>query len=439
MGLGYVGLTLASTLADVGFNVCGVEIRDNVLAMLEKGEAHFHEPGLNEQLHKVIGLGTFKAHKHIPAGRRNTVYIITVGTPLGSNGRSRMDIMENVGREVAEHLKDGDLVIMRSTVMIGTTRDFVVPILNKAGVQYDLAFCPERTLEGQALPELRRLPQIVGGLTPEANIRAAQLFQFVTPTVVRVNDVETAEMIKLVDNAQRDVQFAYANEIARLCDKVGISATEVISAGKLGYPRTNLPAPGPVGGHCLEKDPYILAEGLEKFGITPEITLTSRKVNERQIGEVVDHLKQTASSFATFPPNPIITIAGIAFKGRPATDDLRGTMAIPLIKAIAEAFPGAKLRGYDAVVPPEQIKSLDLEPVSTLEQAFSGSNLLIIQNNHPCFANMPVERLASAMAKPGIVYDFWNHFSARELHMPHGTGYMALGSHAWFTLQENPS
>lgn len=434
LGLGYVGLTLAVAMSDVGFKVTGVEIRDEVLDKLANHEPHFHEPGLAEQLQKVMSVGRLQTVKYIPESVDVSVFIITVGTPLSSDGVARMDMIENVSREVAQHLKDGDMVIMRSTVKIGTTRDVVVPILNSAGVKYDLVFCPERTLEGKALSELRQLPQIVGGINQNANQRAAHLFQMLTPTVVKVSDVETAEMIKLIDNSQRDAQFAYANEVARLCDAIGISASEVISAGKLGYPRTNLPMPGPVGGPCLEKDPYILAESLEKYDIVPEMTMAGRRINERLMIEVATHLKHITSGLPDFPDNPVITVAGIAFKGRPATDDLRGTTAIPLIKALRDVYPNACFRGFDAVASNEDIKSLGLEPVDELENSFSDSSLLVIHNNHLCFADMPIERLALKMAKPGIVYDFWNSFSARKLELPDGVGYMALGSHGWFKL-----
>ncbi|MBI3707772.1 MAG: nucleotide sugar dehydrogenase, partial [Proteobacteria bacterium] len=287
LGLGYVGLPLAAVMADAGFDVLGIEIRDAVRERLARGEPHFYEPGLESLLKRVIRQGRLRIARNIPAGCAATVFLVTVGTPLDTQGRARMDMIENVTREVAAHLKAGDLVIMRSTVKLGTTRRLVIPILDSVGVSYDLAFCPERTLEGQALAELRNLPQVVGGATLSANIRASQLFQFLTATVVRVSSLETAEMIKLIDNTQRDVSFAFANEVARMCDAVGIGAMEVIRAGKLGYARTNLPMPGPVGGPCLEKDPYILAEGLAERGITPEITLAARNVNRRQPEESV--------------------------------------------------------------------------------------------------------------------------------------------------------
>ncbi len=225
LGMGYVGLTLAAVMADAGFRVLGVEIRDDVLALLAIGKAHFHEPGLSEKLGRAVANGSLSFAKHMPPDWAGTVFIITVGTPLDEKRRSRIDMVERVAGEVAALLKPHDLVIMRSTVKLGTTRAIVMPILERAGVPYDLAFCPERTLEGDALAELRHLPQIVGGVSASATARAAQIFQALTPTVVRVSDIETAEMIKLVDNAQRDVAFAYANEIdMRVSDAVSASA-----------------------------------------------------------------------------------------------------------------------------------------------------------------------------------------------------------------------
>jgi UDP-N-acetyl-D-mannosaminuronic acid dehydrogenase len=429
LGLGYVGLTLAATMADIGFEVLGVEIRSEVRDALAKGNPHFHEPGLKERLQRVLRTAHFKCVENIPKGWDGNVYIITVGTPLSPEGHSRMDMVENVGYEVAQNLKDGDLVIMRSTVKLGTTRRIITPVLGSTGKRFDLAFCPERTLEGQALIELRQLPQIVGGMSNAAAMRASQLFQFITPTVVRVSDVETAEMIKLIDNAQRDVAFAYANEVARACDAIGVSAAEVIQAGKLGYPRTNLPMPGPVGGPCLEKDSHILAEGLRELGVEPEITMAARRINERQPAEVVAHLQRVTSELAGFSSNPVISFMGIAFKGVPATDDLRGTMAWPILNQVRSVFPGAIIRGFDAVVSENDIRSFGLVPVATLEEAYRDASLVMILNNHRIFSDMDIEQLTAIMAQPSLVYDFWNFFKAADLHLPSGVAYMALGSH----------
>ncbi len=429
VGLGFVGVTLGAVMADCGFYVSGIEIRDEVIEMLKKGEPHFHEPGLADLLRRVIKQGRFNVSKHIPNDISARVYFITVGTPLGKDGRVRTDMIENVTREVAQHLQDGDMVILRSTVKLGLTRELVLPILEKSGKHFDLAFCPERTVEGYAMSELRQLPQIVGGLNLHSSIRAAQLFQFITPSVVQVSDLETAEMIKLVDNSHRDVYLAYGNEVARMCDAMGISATEVIQMGRLGYPRTNVYMPGPVGGPCLEKDPHILAEGLEEFGVVPEISQAARLVNERQPSEVASFLAKTLKRLAGFPKNPIISLLGIAFKGRPETDDLRGTMARPIFHEIKKQFPDAEFRGFDPVVSRKAIQEFGLEPCEKLEDAFQESHLVLILNNHLLFSKMNLEGLALNLARPALIYDFWSNFSGREISMPDKVSYMALGSH----------
>ena len=429
LGLGYVGLTLATVMAEVGFEVFGVEIREDVVSALKRGESHFHEPGIEERLKRVIEDERLHVSSTIPEACPATVYIITVGTPLDSRGAARLDMVEHVGHEVAKVLRDGDLVIMRSTVKLGTTRNVVKKILEKSGRSFELAFCPERTLEGQALEELRTLPQIVAGGDHSTGMRAAHIFQFITPTVVRVSDFETGEMIKMVDNSQRDVAFAFANEVARLCDASGVSAYEVISAGKLGYPRTNLPMPGPVGGPCLSKDPYILAESFEGMGIEPEMALAARRINERQPEEIAEYLRNEASALSDFPAEPVVAMLGIAFKGRPATDDLRGTMARPILDVVRKQFPAGIYRGYDAEVGDQEIEEFGLVPCPTIDQATRGAHLVMILNNHEVFGTMQLEDLAHEMGRPSIVYDLWNTFVTSDLRLPKGCHYVALGSH----------
>lgn len=429
LGLGYVGLTLATVMAEVGYDVLGVEIRDDVLELLRSGVPHFYEPGLAERLRKVVASGRLRVVKRIPEDCRASVHIVTVGTPLDSQGVVRLDMIRNVTSEIAQHLRGGELVIMRSTVKLGTTKTTVLPLLRESGQDFDLAFCPERTIEGNALRELRELPQIVGGIDLKSQLRAAQLFQFLTPTIVRVSDIETAEMIKMVDNSYRDVCFAYANEIARICDAVGISAVEVINSGKLGYPRVNLPLPGPVGGPCLSKDPYILQQSLAGTSLRPEITLAARSVNESQPDESIAAVRRVLAHRPDWPEEPVIVLMGVAFKGRPATNDLRGTMAVPIFEAVKKYFPKARYKGFDAMVSAEDMRAFGLEPCPSLPDAMTGANLALILNNHKIFADMPLEDLAAVMARPGLVYDYWNHFTAASLALPSGVGYMALGSH----------
>lgn len=428
IGMGYVGLTLSVAMAAVGFKVHGIEIRGDVLEMLKRGEPHFWEPGLEEKLKQVIAAGNFTSADSFDQATPASVYVITVGTPLGPSGRARLDMIENATHQICEHLQDGALVILRSTVRIGTARNIVRPILEATGKKFAIAVCPERTLEGCALTELNELPQVIGADTRETQFRASQIFSALTATTVRVNTLEAAEVVKLIDNTYRDVMFGFANEVARLCDAVGISAQEVIRAGKLGYGRTNVALPGPVGGPCLEKDPHILIESARLYGIDLDITPASRRVNERQPEEVAAFLRKIAGSLANFPVSPVITLLGLAFKGFPATNDLRGTMAKPIFEAMKKSFPQATFRCFDPVVSAHEIRMFGLEPTPSLDEAFRGTNVVLILNNHAAFKSMTLNTKAKLLATPGFVYDFWNLFTGMGLKLPPNTAYYALGS-----------
>ena len=192
--------------------------------------------------------------------------------------------------------------------------------------------------------------------------------------------------------------------------------------------------PGLVGGPCLEKDSHILAEGLRELGVEPAITMAARRTNENQPAEVVGYLRQIISGLSGFAAKPVITLLGIAFKGQPATDDLRGSMSRPVLARLREAFPNAEFHGFDPVVSHADIRCFGLEPAAMLEQAFANSSLVLIMNNHSVFGTMPIQSLTAGMKKPGVVYDFWNLFKTADLHLPQGVIYMALGSHGLANL-----
>lgn len=412
VGLGYVGLTLAAAMADVGFRVVGVEKRPDVAQSIANGQAHFHEKGLDAILRAVIGAGRLSVAEQLTDVAPCQTYIITVGTPLDGDGKARLDMIANASREVADAMPDGALVLLRSTVKIGTARDVVKPILAATGKRFDLAMCPERTLEGNALSEIRHLPQIVGADDLATRQRAEELFRRLTSQVLSVSSLETAEIIKLADNTFRDVQFGFANEIARLCDAVGVSASEVIGTGKLGYPRTSIAMPGLVGGPCLEKDPHILVQSGRSYGVDLEITAAARQVNERQPIEcarfICDELDRRGAA-----PDAIVDLLGLAFKGVPETDDLRGAMSLHVAAALRQYRPGIRLRAYDPVVPAEAISALPagIEAIASSEDIGMGASAIVITNNHPAFSAISWSTLCNAMVANGFVYDFWNHFS----------------------------
>ncbi len=428
IGLGYVGLTLATVMAEVGLKVVGIEKRREVVDQTNAGKPHFSETGLEEALTRVTTSNMFVAHETLDPDSHCDAYVITVGTPLGPDGKARLDMIEAASRQVAENMQDGALIILRSTVMSGTARKVVAPILAASGKSFDIAMCPERTLEGRAMQELRELPQIVGADSQPTRDRAAALFRRLTNTTVEVSSLESAELIKLVDNTYRDVHFAFANEVARACDAIGVNAYEVITSGKLGYKRTNVPLPGLVGGPCLEKDPHILYQSVLEHGVELEITRTGRLVNERQPVETMGFVGREMARRDIVADAPV-AILGMAFKGMPATDDLRGSMSLKVLEALRAERPDAKIRLFDSVIAPAELDRLvpGCQVCKTQEDALEGAAVVLIANNHPALSKHSPKNMLDRMQSHGFIYDYWNHFSSLtegEL----GTSYYAVGN-----------
>lgn len=427
LGMGFVGLTLAVVMVECGFQVIGVEIDPNTVKRLESGDAHFFEVGLQARLRRALAGGALRFVSGLTTEDVShcSLFILTVGTPLDQSGAPRMDMVERATRQVTAVMPEGALVVLRSTVRLGTTRAVVKPILDATGKRYQLAYCPERTIEGNALAELRMLPQIVGGLVPEDAWRAAAVFQHMTPTTLRVSSLETAEAIKLLDNSYRDLFFAFGNEVALLCEAAGLDAVEVIGAGKMGYQRTSIAAPGFVGGPCLEKDPHILEHSMKDFRFVPELISIGRRLNER----VPDWVARSLAELLGDRREPLkIAICGLAFKGRPETDDVRGTPATLLTAAMRATFPGAELVGQDFAVASKVIRDqLGLTPVS-IDDAFAGASAVVIANNNARYEWIDLDRLMERMARPAVLYDCWSVLQLRPADAPEGVRYVRFGS-----------
>lgn len=429
VGLGYVGLTLAVVMAEAGFKVTGIERNPEIVKLVNSGKAHFLETGLDARLAIQVRKGNLIAFETLAdADPDVSVYILTVGTPLvNTTKRVNLDAMVSVSEEISARLKPDDLVILRSTVRIGVSRDLVKPILDKRGVPYRLAFCPERTLEGKALSELVSLPQIVGGLDDASSLRAGQLYGFLSPTIVRVSSLEAAEMIKLVNNTQRDLMFAFANEVAGYCDSVRISAPEVIQSANIGYARSALAKPGPVGGPCLEKDPYILSEGVSMVGGVAGLALLGRDINESLPSDTIAFSKTVLDKRVDASASPNVTIIGLAFKGVPETSDLRGTLAIPLIEEIRKQMPSARITGYDPACREDDLATLGIGIASDFDSAFEQADLVIFQNNNAKFGLLDLNSFSKLMREGGLIYDLWAQFDISSLELAKGVAYTGLG------------
>jgi UDP-N-acetyl-D-mannosaminuronic acid dehydrogenase len=245
---------------------------------------------------------------------------------------------------------------------------------------------------------------------------------------VQVSSLEAAEIVKLVDNTFRDVQFGFANEVARLCETYAVSAHEVIASGKLGYVRTNVALPGLVGGPCLEKDPHILMQSAKARGIDLEITRVSRMVNERQPKETVGFIV-AESQRRGFKKGAKLALMGMAFKGRPATDDLRGSMSIKVLDALMASPLTYNIHLYDPVIGAEELAAQfpAATACATLEDSVREADVVVIANNHPELARHLPADLALMMNPNGFIYDYWNNFSSLS-EIERGSVYFAVGN-----------
>lgn len=412
LGLGFVGLTLAAVLADIGFTVYGVDEQESVVASLRQGIPHFYESGLANQVRYLIGKRLF-VDTALPE-KECDIYIISVGTPVDQNHQPVLDDVEKACHQVGASLKVGDTVILRSTVPVGTTRNYCLPWLEKVsglkgGRDFSLVFAPERTIAGKALKELRTLPQIIGSLDPQGAEVATALFREMTPMIINLNSLEAAEMVKLVNNAFRDTIFSFANEVALVCEQYGLDAFEVIQAANEGYPRDPIPLPSPgVGGVCLKKDPYLLRSTAIAKGLEPTILGRSRLVNEYMPYHVFRKFQRFCRETKRELSEAVVFVVGFAFKGWPETSDMRDSSTLELVRYLRQA--GVKIRGYDPVIQPHALQTVPGVIPCTVVEGFRDADCVFIMNNHPSYEDWNLYPLLETMRKPALLIDGWHIF-----------------------------
>jgi UDP-N-acetyl-D-mannosaminuronic acid dehydrogenase len=430
IGLGYVGLTMAVIMSDAGFLVTGVEIDESKIEMLRRGESYVYEVGLDELIKKQIDKN-LKVSSSIPDD--GDVFIISVGTPIQTldNGVKlpNMEYLEDTCKKVGGKLKRGNLVVLRSTVPIGTSRNFVKKRLEdisglQCGLDFQLTFAPERTAEGKALKELRSLPQIIGGFDRDSVDATAAIFRDITPIIVKVDSLEAAEMIKLINNSFRDYVFAYANQMSIIASKFNINVVDVINAANKSYPRDHVPLPSPgVGGPCLTKDPHIFASVTEKFNIDNQIFKRSREINESMHNIVVENVFRELERIGKDVKNCRIVVCGLAFKGNPETGDIRNSTSVDIAQLIHKTVQ--TVYGYDAVALKSEIIEYGITPVK-LENAFKGTDVVLFLNNHKSFEKINVFKMIREMNNEPIIYDGWNIFRKEDVLATKKCTYMGL-------------
>ena len=428
VGMGYVGLTLAATLSSIGFRVYGYDNNKKVINSLNKGKSTFYEKGLDKYIKSNNKKNLIFINK-IKKGLAST-FIITVGTHLKKNSKKpNLNEIKKSSQEIGKILEKNDLVILRSTLPVGCTRGIVIPNIEKisklkAGKDFYVSFAPERTAEGKALIELRQNPQIIGGFDSMSSQLTANIFNTFTHSIINVSNLESAEFCKLIDNCYRDHKFAFVNQLLEFCEKSKIDIYEIVNSVNHGYKRNDIPIPSPgVGGPCLSKDPYILANNLERSNSNSFLLKNVRKVNETGPKYVYKKLMRMFKKVNKDISKSKIFILGLAFKGEPETSDFRSSTTLDLINLIPDK---KNLFVYDPIVNKEDIKKYKLKYLD-INNGFNKADAVIFLNNHKSFQDLNIKSLIKKMNKPSILIDTWRNFDPIEIKQIKGILYGGLG------------
>lgn len=423
VGMGYVGLTLAVTLAQAGLSVWGYERERSVVERLRRGKAHIFEPGLEEALQANIGQHLTVA-EHMPTAAPEAA-VICVSTPIGPDNTPDLRNLKAAADSVAESIEGQTLVIVRSTVPVGTSRKVVLPALLARHSQPRLAACPERTIQGKALAELRRLPQVVGALDEASHMQAVRLWEQMTQRVVSVSSLEAAEMVKLINNCHTDMLYAFGNQVAIMAGHLGLDPVELINAANQDYPRPPIARPGFVAGPCLTKDPYLLAHSFGDLYYKPELVTSSRAINEALPAMVARHFLQRMEQLDGGLNSAKVLVCGFAYKGWPVTDDVRGSSTRIILDVLRQS--PLRIYGHDPHVSPEAIEAMRAVPVRDLNSGLDGARGVLFVNEHPDYRQIDVAAVARRLAPPALVYDCWRMFDADAVRSVPGVAYAGIG------------
>ena len=399
IGLGYIGLPTAAIIARSGSKVLGVDVSKHVVDTIAQGKIHIEEVDLDGLVQGVVARKMLRTSTQIEP---SDIFVIAVPTPFDKDHAPDISYVLDAAQSIATVLKAGDTIILESTSPVGTTEklrdviaqhrpDLKVPGLTSAIPDIGIAYCPERVLPGKILEELTNNDRSIGGITPRCSRKALTFYkQFVRGECV-TTDARSAEMTKLVENAYRDVNIAFANELSIVADKMGLDVWEVIRLANR-HPRVNILQPGPgVGGHCIAVDPWFIVHSAPAE--TPLIR-TARNVNDGKVAHVI----KNAENLIAQNPQAKIACLGLAFKAN--IDDFRESPAMKIAIALAKKFKSRiqVVEPYAAELPLELKKAgASLIDVDT---AIDSCDLFITLVDHDAFKAIPLAERADK-----VVYD----------------------------------
>lgn len=378
LGLGYIGLPTASLLATKGYSVHGVDVSERVVDTINEGRIHIVEPDLDILVRAAVSSGQLVASLE-PA--EADVFVIAVPTPFKGDHEPDLSYVDAATDALAPFVREGNLVILESTSPVGTT-ERVAERLSAARPELAgrvfIAHCPERVLPGHILRELVDNDRVVGGIDQASTNRAASFYREFVGGEVLETTARTAEMCKLVENASRDVDIAFANELSVICHPLGINVWELISLANR-HPRVNILRPGPgVGGHCIAVDPWFIVHSAPE---TAKLMRMARHINDDKSEWVVERVAERAERFR----DPVIACLGLAYK--PDVDDLRESPALRIHDALRARYGDQIL----AVEP--NLDSTDDRPLVTVEEAVRRADVVVALVAHREFKHLDTEVL----------------------------------------------
>ncbi len=431
VGMGYVGSCIAATLADRGFDVTGIDTDDALVKELSGGHVRFREQELAEIFAAALVAGRLRVTADYSAAAGADVVIVAVGTPVHEDGSLSGAQLRGACEALSRYVRPGQLLIFKSTVPPGTSRNLIVPLLEQsgltAGTDFLLAFSPERIAEATAMAELRSIPTVVGGIDP-ASARAAAGFwrRALGGQVLPLASLEAAEIVKLADNWWIDLNIALANELAKFCSLYGVDVLEVIEAANSvpkgnGHVNILLPSVG-VGGSCLTKDPWMVVHSARSRGLDIRTAAAGREVNSGMpgytAGLIIDELRALGKDLGACT----VTVLGLAFKND--TGDLRATPAREVIAALREA--GLRVRAFDPLVDAAQARELlGVTPAGTLAEAVRGADCLAVLALHREFAAL--DFACMPVADPCLILDGRAYYAREKIAYLRQLGYIYRG------------
>lgn len=393
IGLGYIGLPTAALIAEGGTYVHGVDINQNVVDTINRGEIHIVEPSLDTSVSNAVNKGFLKA---ATTPLEANTYLIVVPTPFKDKNEPDISFVHAATTAILPLLKEGDLYIIESTSPVGTTEKMMQYIYEERPElkgKLHIAYCPERVLPGNVMYELVHNDRVIGGVDEASTEKAVAFYsKYVTGELHKTN-ARTAEMCKLVENSSRDVQIAFANELSLICDKANINVWELITLANK-HPRVNILQPGcGVGGHCIAVDPYFI---VSDYPMESKIIGTAREVNNYKSFWCAEKVQNVKLQFELHHGRkPKIALMGLAFK--PDIDDLRESPAKYIVQRVLQ---NANNEEYYIVEP--NINEHNVFKLTDYKTAFKKADIVVFLVAHEEFKSLPKSTEKSMLDFCGI-------------------------------------